>query len=232
MDNINGSVQVIIAALNEELGVGPTIAELKEYLDIPHILVIDGKSSDRTIEVAKSNGADIFLQCGIGKGNAIADGVRHIDADSDYIVLTDADFTYPAKYLPKMIQILEDNPTVGMVCGNRSNGYTDMEASEYLFYFGNKLLAILHKIFNGVGVTDPLTGLRVIRAKIMKNWNIKSRGFDVEIELNSHVVKSGYRVTETPITYRKRLGEKKLKIQHGIIILKRIIIETIFRFIP
>jgi len=231
-DSINRSIQVIIAALNEESGVGPTIAELKKYLDTAHILLIDGKSTDRTIEIAKKSGADIYLQDGAGKGNAIASGVRHIDSDSDYVVLTDADFTYPAMYLPKMIQILEKNPNVGMVCGNRSNGYTDMKASEYLFYFGNRLLAILHTLLNGVAVTDPLTGLRVIRANIMSNWNIKSRGFDVEIELNSHVVNSGYMVTEMPIAYRKRLGEKKLKIQHGITILKRIILETILRFSP
>ena len=39
----------------------------------------------------------------------------------DYVVITDADYTYPAEYVTEMIRILEENPHVGMVCGNRFN---------------------------------------------------------------------------------------------------------------
>ena len=39
--------------------------------------------------------------------------------ETDYVIITDADFTYPAKYVPEMIQKLEKNPHIGMVCGNR-----------------------------------------------------------------------------------------------------------------
>jgi glycosyltransferase involved in cell wall biosynthesis len=45
------STQVIIAALNEEEGIGPTIAELKATLDAPRVLVVDGRSTDRTVEI-------------------------------------------------------------------------------------------------------------------------------------------------------------------------------------
>ena len=45
---------VVIAAINEEEGIGPTICELKKILNEPHLLVVDGKSSDKTIEIAKA----------------------------------------------------------------------------------------------------------------------------------------------------------------------------------
>ena len=48
------STQVIVAALNEEAGIGLTIAELKDNLDSPHILVVDGHSNDRTVEISKN----------------------------------------------------------------------------------------------------------------------------------------------------------------------------------
>jgi hypothetical protein len=44
--------------------------------------------------------------------------------------------------------------------------------------------------------------------------------------LNRQVGKQGFETLEVPIEYRDRLGEKKLKMRHGITILKRILYET------
>jgi hypothetical protein len=144
------------------------------------------------------------------------------------VVVTDADFTYPAGYIPEMIQILEKNPDVGMVCGNRFNDYAEENALHNLFYLGNKLLAFSYNLLNGVNLQDPLTGLRAIRAEILKDWQVKSRGFDVEVELNSEVGRRGFGSVEVPISYRKRLGEKKLKVSDGATIFKRILLETLW----
>lgn len=220
------STQVIIAALNEEEGIGLTIAELQEHLNNPRVLVVDGKSSDRTVEVAKSLGAEIVFQDGRGKGDALAKALECLDLAVDYVVFTDADFTYPAGHLPKMIQILDENPNVGMVCGNRFNGDVNKKALHDLFYLGNRLLSFAHNILNGVHLEDPLTGLRVVRSAVLRNWDVKSKGFDIEVELNQHVERKGFSIVEVPIKYRQRLGEKKLKARHAATILKRIILET------
>lgn len=221
------STQIIIAALNEEPGIGPTIVELSENLHLQYVLVVDGHSTDRTVEIAKDCGANILLQDGFGKGDAISKALKYADLNVDYVVLTDADYTYPAEYLPEMIQILNQNPQVGMVCGNRFSGHLETKALRSSFYFGNRLLAFAHNMLNGVALRDPLTGLRVIRAEILKDWSVKSKGFDVEVELNHHIERKGFEIIEVPIKYRQRLGEKKLKIRHGATILKRILLETI-----
>jgi len=219
-------INIFIAALNEEQGLGATISELSENIRAQRILVIDGHSHDRTVEVAKDQGAEIFFQDGKGKGDALAKAVQCMDADVEYVVITDADYTYPAEYLPEMIQILEHMPQVGMVCGNRFGKQTGGNAFKGRFTFGNKLLAFAHGFLNGVDLQDPLTGLRVIRADILRKWVIKSKGFDVEVELNHQVGKHGFETIEVPIGYRERLGEKKLKMRHGATILKRILIES------
>jgi len=217
------SSQLVIAALNEEQGIGLTIAEMKDILgDIP-TLVVDGKSTDKTAQLAKNMGATLLTQDGIGKGNALAKALEHLDPSVSYMVLTDADYTYPAKYVPDMIRILDENPKVGMVCGNRFNGNVDKKALYRIFHLGNKLLAFAHKTLNGVTLKDPLTGLRVIRTDILREWRIESKGFDIEVELNNFVQKQGYTTQEILIEYRARLGEKKLKARHGFAILKRIL---------
>jgi dolichol-phosphate mannosyltransferase len=224
----SASIQVIIAALNEEKGIGPTIAELKEYVDKAKILVVDGNSVDKTAEVAESLGAEIVIQDGRGKGDAFAKALDHINNDTDYVVVTDADFTYPAKYVPEMIQKLEADPRIGMVCGNRFIEAYNANALHDLFYFGNRVLALTHNILNGVNLTDPLTGLRAVRAKILRNWKMKSKGFDMEVELNHRVEREGFGIVEVPIEYRERLGEKKLGVWNGAEILMRMMLETTY----
>jgi dolichol-phosphate mannosyltransferase len=221
------TTQVIIAALNEEEGIGLTVAELLDTLEGSRVLVVDGRSVDRTVEVAKNLGAEIFVQDGLGKGDAIAKAIAHIDPAVEYVVLTDADYTYPAVYVPEMIRLLEKYPEVGMVCGNRFNGYEEKTASSSIFYVGNRFIAFAHNLLNGVQLTDPLTGLRVVRAEILRNWTVQSKGFDVEVELNHHVERAGFGIVEIPINYRERLGQKKLGIKNGAEIFKRIMLEFV-----
>lgn len=219
-------IQVIIAALNEEEGIGLTIAELQKNLNNPWILVVDGNSRDGTVNVAKAFRADVVFQEGKGKGDAISFALKHIEPNADYVVLTDADYTYPAEHVPEMISILEQNPNVGMVCGNRFNTHFHLKGMGDIYYLGNRLIATAHNLLNGVNLRDPLTGLRVVRAEILKNWSPISKDFDIEVELNNHVELMGFRIVEIPIAYRPRLGEKKLKLHDGIVILRRMISEN------
>lgn len=220
-------VLVLIAALNEEEGIEQTLLELKTTLDKPILLVIDGNSTDRTAEIARRMGAEVLVQSGTGKGAAIGQAIMHVNSGAKYVVFIDADFTYPSGYLPEMIRILEENPSMGMVCGNRFRDGLNLGELHDLLYFGNRLLAFTHNFFNGVELDDPLTGLRVVRWEILRDWKPKSKGFDIEVELNHQVERKGYGIVEIPIEYRPRLGEKKLRLRHGLTILKRIAIESL-----
>jgi len=226
MERTYSTISVVIAALNEEEGIGFTLEELQKALTDYNLIVVDGNSADKTVEIAKNLGANVLLQKGKGKGNALFLGVRQLSSNVRYVVFTDADFTYPAEYIPKMIEILDQNPDVGMVIGNRFNGeHNFTETATNPFYIGNRLLAFAQQVINGVKLGDPLSGLRVVRSEILELWKPKSEGFDVEAEMNAVVNRQGYRIVEIPIKYRIRLGEKKLKLRHGFGILKRILTE-------
>jgi dolichol-phosphate hexosyltransferase len=224
MPNFNSRVAVIVAALNEESGIGPTLSEIQGVLTNPYLLVVDGNSNDKTAEIAKSLGADVSLQTGVGKGDAMFQGIKNLHDDTRYVVFTDADYTYPAEFIPKMVEILEHSPNVGMVIGDRFNGSTNHDqSSKNVFYIGNKLIATVQYILNGIRLNDPLSGLRVVRSELLRNWKPQSKGFDVEVEINALVEREGYQIAEVPIDYRLRLGEKKLRPRDGIEILRRIV---------
>ena len=228
MQREDSTVSVVIAALNEEEGIGQTLEELRSLLINPHLLVVDGNSVDRTVEIARSFGAEVAFQKGKGKGDAMFHGIKQLDQNVRYAAFTDADYTYPAEYIPKMIEILEQNADVGMVIGDRFNGEHNFNSSvTNPFYIGNRLIALAQHALNGVKLNDPLSGLRVVRTDVLRNWKPKSKGFDVEAEINFVVERKGYRIVEFPIVYRRRLGEKKLKLRHGFAIMKRIVAESL-----
>lgn len=220
-------ITVVIATLDEEQGIGPTIEELGRIVEDPNCLVVDGNSRDRTAEIAKDMGARVIFQKGSGKGLAIAQAMKHVDSGTRYVVFIDADFTYPAEYISRMVRILEENRDVGMVIGNRFNHRLTLGSMKSLHFIGNRFLAATQRFLNGVKLRDPLTGLRVVRWQLLKKWMPKSRGFDIEAELNHWIERKGYKIVEVPIFYRERLGEKKLKLWHGFKILRRILLESL-----
>jgi dolichol-phosphate mannosyltransferase len=224
---VNSDVVVLIPTLNEEEGLAPTVMEVMQFLGRPYILVVDGNSADGTVDVAKRLGLDVVFQDGRGKGDAVAKALKSLKVDPRYVVFIDADYTYPAEYIPRMIRVLDENPEVGMVCGDRFDTPFSMASVRSAYYIGNRFLAFVHFMVNGVNMRDPLTGLRVVRWEIIRDWQPKSKGFDVEAELNYLVERKGYKIREIPIHYRKRLGEKKLKLRHGFIILRRILAEAL-----
>jgi dolichol-phosphate mannosyltransferase len=224
---VNIDTLVIIATLNEEQAIGPTLNEVNHSLKKPLCIVVDGHSVDRTVDIAKVNGAQVIFQNGLGKGDAVATALKNIkEIYVKYVAMIDADFTYPARYFSVMTKILDKNPEVGMVCGNR---FADMEteAMPFQFHLGNRILSFFHNFLSGLNLQDPLTGFRVIRQEIVNKWVPKSKGFDIEVELNSFVKNCGFSIVEIPIKYRRRLGEKKLKFNHGFDIFRRIMLETL-----
>jgi glycosyltransferase involved in cell wall biosynthesis len=226
------NVVFLIAALNEEEGIGLTLSELRKLPLDPYLLVVDGNSADGTVDVARNLKADIiFQEEEKGKGAAISQGLdylRDLGLGCDYLAFTDADYTYPAEHVPRMLEVLRDDRSVGMVVGDRFD-----EAHEYrksmqnVFYYGNRLLALSHSVLNGVDLKDPLSGLRIVRWDLLKDWKPKSKSFDIEVELNHRVVDLGYSIVEVPIQYRPRLGHKKLTPKHGLTIFSRIITQSI-----
>lgn len=206
-------VTVIVPTLNEAEGIGPTIKEVLEVLDNPEILVIDASSTDGTPEIAASLGAKVIRQLNRGKGRAMNQVLPFVKKDTEWLVITDGDYAYPATYVPYMVKILESNPNVGMVTGRRISSkpktlqkrFRDRPLSELQHYS----FILLHNILNRVYMEDPTSGLRVLRYDCIRDFRFEAEGFDIEVELNGLVRRKGYQIVEVPVVIRQRLGKDK-----------------------
>ena len=113
------AVSVVIPAYNEEGTIRNVVTEIEKILRqqrvSPEIIVVDDGSIDNTAQRAAEAGARVLRhRSNRGYGAALKTGIA--SASKKYIVITDADGTYPSQYIPEMLQRLE---TADMVVGAR-----------------------------------------------------------------------------------------------------------------
>ncbi len=199
-------VCILIPTLNEEKSIGDVIDRFKR-LGFDNILVIDGHSTDRTVEIAKSKGARVILQSGKGKGQAIAEAFQLLD--NEVVVMIDGDGTYLPEDVHKLLKPIQ-NGIAEHVVGNR---LVDFEKGAFtrLNLIGNKILNFIFRMMYGVELHDILSGYRALTKDVYKSVELKKHGFEIETELTVETLAKGFRIVEVPIKYKKRAGKTKLK---------------------
>lgn len=207
-----GEVTVVIPTLNEVRAIGRVLEEVLA-LGIPResVVVVDGGSTDGTVEVASSYGVVVLPQEGRGKADAVKTGLKYVR--TPYVVVMDGDYTYPARYIPKLLEVLTSGDC-DLVVGARVLG----EGSQgVLFRFGNRVLTAFFDLMFGARLRDVLSGMYAARLADLREVAFEMGGFSLESEVVAHFASLG-RVCEVPIEYRPRLDPeaKKLRVVHGL----------------
>ncbi len=192
-------ITVVLPTLNEEKAIGKVIDELLSE-GYTRILVVDGYSKDKTVEIARSKGAKVIYQKGKGKAGAIKTAIESVE--TPYILVMDADYTYDPKDIEKLLRY----PGYDEVIGLRK----DRENIPLLHRIGNKIISSTLSLLMGQRISDPCSGMYLLKTESARKLEILSEGFDIEAEIAGEMLIHG-KVAEVPISYRKREGEKKLR---------------------
>ena len=96
------TITALICALNEEKRLPSVLPRIPDCVD--EVILVDGHSTDRTVEVARElcPGIRILYQPGRGKGDALRHGIEH--ARGDIIVTMDADGSTDPEEVPRFIE--------------------------------------------------------------------------------------------------------------------------------
>jgi dolichol-phosphate hexosyltransferase len=204
------TICIVIPALNEEGTIAQVIEEIpKSHMESQgcqvRVVVVDNNSTDRTKQIAEINGAKIIEEPLRGKGRAISTAFKIVN--DDFIFILDADYTYPAIYLPSMLQVLENND---IVLGSRLKGKMEKGAMTRMNLLGNHLLVLLANLLYGTRISDLCTGCWGFRNGVVKELTLDACGFDLEANIFAQIAKKGYRIAEVPIGYRRRATPSKL----------------------
>ncbi|AEA46155.1 S-layer glycoprotein N-glycosyltransferase AglJ [Archaeoglobus veneficus] len=198
-------VCILIPTLNEEGNIGYVIEGFLRQ-GFTNVFVIDGRSTDRTREIAERMGAKVVIQTGKGKGQAIREAFEMID--SDVVVIVDGDGSYMPEEVNRLLEPIRRG-IADHVVGNRFANF-EKGAFTRLNLFGNKVLNFFFRLVYGVELHDILSGYRALTKEVYKNVELRKPGFEVETELTVETIAKGFRILEVPITYRKRGGKTKL----------------------
>ena len=247
----NTKVVIMLPALNEENSIGEVIDDIpftalrdRGYDAIA--VVIDGNSTDRTLEIAREKGARIIIQQGKGKGLGVRQALAlcHPDdrengeariscegstamRDAKYLIMLDADGTYPPEHIVDIIDALEKGADV--VMGSRFLGTIADGAMTGLNRLGNTVLSDAATVLYQQRCTDLCTGMWGFNAKALEELELDSRHFELEAELFAESAKKGLGIVEVPISYLPRKGETKLvPLKAGFAILDKLLERRFF----
>ena len=200
---------IIIPAYNEEKTIELILKEVKQ---IPHrweVLVVDDGSKDRTVEIVRKHGFKVIShKKNQGKGEAIKTGIKN--ALGKYIAIQDADLEYKFSELKFLIELALEKE-LPAVYGSR---FLKKNPYRYLsYYLGNRFLSFVIGLLFFKKVTDAYTCYKVVSARILKKFSFFSRGFEIESEITSRLLKAGVKITEVPISYRPRGFKEGKKIR-------------------
>lgn len=202
-------VTVLLPTYQEEEAIGKVIDEVRAVLPDCKILVAYTPGMDGTVDVLRQKKVEWITEPRRGKGHAVQHAVRFIS--SDYVVMLDADYTYPATYIPELLDNLED-----VAMGYRQ--YMDGGAMSSVNFFGNKVLSLIASILYGRRVRDVCTGMWGFRKDVLDRFALESGGFMLEADLFVNSVRGKCKISQIPIRYRKRQGDSmsKLRVVDGV----------------
>jgi glycosyltransferase involved in cell wall biosynthesis len=228
------TVSVVIPAKNEALNLPHVFAALDP--DHHEVILVDGNSTDNTVEVGRRLRPDITIigQTRKGKGNALACGFKA--ASGDYIVMLDADGSTDPAEIPRFVAAL--NEGADFAKGSRFMPGAGSSDISRLRQMGNFWLNKIVNLLYGTRYTDLCYGYNAFRRQCLSSMDLDGGhiegidestmlwgdGFEVETLINVRVAKAGLRVAEVPsFEHKRRHGTSNLNaFSDGIRVLRTI----------
>jgi len=204
-------ISVVVPCLNEEAAVGNVVDQALEGIRRSgrpgEVVVVDNGSTDSSARVAAAHGARVIKEPRRGYGSAYLAGLAA--AHGDFVVMGDADETYPMQELAPFVDRLEQGDD--LVIGSRFKGTIHGDAMPFLNRFvGNPILTGMLNVLFGVKVSDAHCGMRALRREALPVLDLHSTGMEFASEMVFKAYRRGLTVSEIPIDYYPRVGESKL----------------------
>jgi glycosyltransferase involved in cell wall biosynthesis len=222
-------VSVVIPTLNEVKNLPYVFARLPN--DLHEVIVVDGRSTDGTRDVARRLRPDarIIEQEGTGKGDALQSGFDV--CSGEIIVMLDADGSADPQEIPRFVAALCQG--ADFVKGSRfaqGGGSNDLTA---LRSAGNWALNRVVNALYGTSYTDLCYGFNAFWARCLPYMRVDCDGFEVETLINVRIAKAGLVIHEVPSFESSRLyGSSNLSVLRDGMRVLRVISKERWRMPP
>ena len=184
-------ITVIIPALNEEAHIASVVNFAKEQPNVSEVIVVDDKSTDKTVSIALQCGAKVITSTKLGKGSSMKEGILY--STNELIVFLDGDIDpYPQHTIELLTDpILRGEADFVKSSFNRNAGrVTELVAKPLLSIFFPELLP--HN--------QPLSGMIAGKKSFFKKLDYREDyGVDIGVLIDMHLMKA--RILDVEIGY-------------------------------
>jgi glycosyltransferase involved in cell wall biosynthesis len=185
---------VVIPAKNEAGNIGWVVGRLPPIVD--ELILVDGRSTDATIDVARTLRPDVVVVQDDRRGKGAALRAGFAAATGDYVVMIDADGSMDPVEIPAFIAHLDAG--CDLVKGSRflpGGGSADLSLLRSL---GNHFLLGVANLLFGSSYSELCYGYAAFRRRAVLGLELTAVGFEVETELFLRATGNGLRVVEVP----------------------------------
>ncbi|MCM8764000.1 MAG: glycosyltransferase family 2 protein [Candidatus Omnitrophica bacterium] len=210
-------LSIIIPARNEEEAITSTIANLLKHIDTrtTEIIVVDDHSTDdtsRVIEVISQNNPLVRLVKNVsepGFANALLTGFNH--ARGEYVLPVMADGCDAPETIPLMLEKAESG--YDLVCGCRYMKGSGKYGGPFLQSFFSKFVCLTLHYIAGISTRDVSNAFKLYRRRMLKNVNLKEKGFAVSMEAALKFHFNEYKICDVPtVWYGRKKGKSKFRL--------------------
>ena len=202
-------ITVVIPTKNEEDSLGILLKEIKgkkNFKFIKEVVVVDGKSTDKTTKIAKNFKCRVIKQKNsLGYGDAIIRGIK--SSKSEFSIVLDGDGSKNPIYISKFYKIIKKK-NYDFVFGTRYGKMAGSKDDTILTFLGNRLFTNLGKIFFNIEINDILHTFFICRSKKFNKIKFKHMNFGFCAELPIIVKKLNIKHIECDTVERKRIAGK------------------------
>jgi len=193
---------IIIPTRDEEESIGKVLCSIPNEIRKKSEIIVVDSSTDYTPIIAKKLGARVIIEKRKGKGNAIRTGVNA--SRGNILIFLDGDGTDPPQYIPKLLLKLKKSNLVLGCRSSKSFKNDDLTMRRIFKLYGISIRPIFRIV--GLKVGDPLAGFRAIRRSDWDKLNLKSKGFEIETEMNLKALDKEFDIRQVSIPHFKRGG--------------------------
>ena len=199
------TVKVVIPALNEAASIGRVLGDIPDWVD--EVIVCDNGSSDDTASVARDCGATVVCEPARGYGRACLAAMAAID-HCDVVVFLDADASDDPSEMDTLVAPVASGEA-DMVIGARTPDGRQAGSLTVPQRFGNVLACRLMRIFWASSFSD-LGPFRAIRYRSLRRLRMSDPTYGWTVEMQIKAMIAGLKVSEVPVSYRRRIGVSKI----------------------
>ena len=218
---------VIMPTFNEESTIKQVVEDFQRQNSVEHVVVIDNKSTDDTVKIAKECGAKVIEKIeNKGYSHSLVLGLKEaLKTDANIITITESDGTFNGYDLEKMVPYLNN---CDMVIGSRQNQVISEKGNQNsgFFVWANFLLAKLIQIkylsldhMGIINLTDVGCIYRVIKRDALEKIISKLTypgsdrpvgGIGIGLYITMLGIEEDLKIIEIPVTFKRRIGKSKL----------------------